>query len=92
VVSVNYTINTLDQIKPILVGFRKSNGLSQKALAEKLGITQQSYQTLESAPQKVTIERLFKVLAILDIKLQFVEKNQPLENSLSSNELVQDEW
>ncbi len=91
-VSVNYTINTLDQIKPILVGFRKSNGLSQKALAEKLGITQQSYQTLESAPQKVTIERLFKVLAILDIKLQFVEKNQPLENSLSSNELVQDEW
>ena len=91
-VSVNYTINTLDQIKPILVGFRKSNGLSQKALAEKLGISQQSYQTLESAPQKVTIERLFKVLAILDIKLQFVEKNQPLENSLSSNELVQDEW
>ncbi len=89
---MNYTVNTLDQIKPILVGFRKSNGLSQKALAEKLGITQQSYQTLESAPQKVTIERLFKVLAILDIKLQFVEKNQPLENSLSSNELVQDEW
>ncbi len=91
-VSVNYTINTLDQIKPILVGFRKSNGLSQKALAEKLGISQQSYQTLESAPQKVTIERLFKVLSILDIKLQFVEKNKPLKSSLSSNELAQDEW
>ena len=91
-VSVNYTINTLDQIKPILIGFRKSNGLSQKALAEKLGISQQSYQTLESAPQKVTIERLFKVLSILDIKLQFVEKNKPLENSLPSNELAQDEW
>ena len=91
-VSVNYTINTLEQIKPILVGFRKSNGLSQKALAEKLGISQQSYQTLESAPQKVTIERLFKVLSILDIKLQFVEKNTPLENSLPNNELSQDEW
>ncbi|WP_175573140.1 helix-turn-helix domain-containing protein [Thalassotalea sp. PP2-459] len=89
---MNYTINTLDQIKPILVGFRKSNGLSQKALAEKLGISQQSYQTLESAPQKVTIERLFKVLSMLDIKLQFVEKNKPLENSLPSNELAQDEW
>jgi len=89
---VNYTINTIDQIKPILVGFRKSNGFSQKALAEKLGISQQSYQTLESAPQKVTIERLFKVLAILDIKLQFVEKNNPLESGLSSNELSQDEW
>ena len=89
---MNYTINTLDQIKPILVGFRKSNRLSQKALAEKLGISQQSYQTLESAPQKVTIERLFKVLSILDIKLQFVEKNKPLESSPSSNELTRDEW
>ena len=89
---MNYTINTLDQIKPILIGFRKSNGLTQKALAEKLGISQQSYQTLESAPQKVTIERLFKVLAILDIKLQFVEKNNPLDSVLSSNELSQDEW
>ena len=89
---MNYTINTLDQIKPILVGFRKSNRLSQKALAEKLGISQQSYQALESAPQKVTIERLFKVLAILDIKLQFVEKNNPLESGLSSDKLSQDEW
>ncbi|MDO6426117.1 helix-turn-helix transcriptional regulator [Thalassotalea sp. 1_MG-2023] len=89
---MNYTINTLDQIKPILVGFRKSNRLSQKALAEKLGISQQSYQTLESAPQKVTIERLFKVLSILDIKLQFVEKNKPLKNNVSSTESSQDEW
>jgi HTH-type transcriptional regulator/antitoxin HipB len=92
VVGVNYTINTLDQIKPILVGFRKSNGLSQKALAEKLGISQQSYQALESAPQKVTIERLFKVLSILGIKLQFVEKNKPLGNSLPNSDLSQDEW
>lgn len=91
-VSVNYTINTLDQIKPILVGFRKSNGLSQKALAEKLGISQQSYQTLESAPQKVTIGRLFKVLSILGIKLQFVENNTQLKNNLPNNELSQDEW
>jgi len=75
----------LDQIKPILVGFRKSNGLSQKALAEKLGISQQSYQVPESSPQKVTIERLFKVLSILDIKLQLVEKNKHLENNLSNN-------
>ncbi len=91
-VSVNYTINTLEQIRPILIGFRKTNGLSQKALAEKLGISQQSYQALESAPQKATIERLFKVLSILGIKLQFVEKNKPLENNLSNSELLQDEW
>lgn len=92
---MNYTINTLDQLKPILTGFRKSHGLSQKALAEKLGISQQSYQTLESAPQKITLERLFKVLAVLGIKLQFVEKAQSSDNASNdgyNSHLQQDEW
>ena len=86
---MNYVINTLDQLKPILVGFRKSNGLSQKALAEKLGISQQSYQALESAPQKVTLERLFKVLMALGIKLQFVDNTKAVE---PDNTPQQDEW
>lgn len=89
---VNYTINTLDQLKPILVGFRKSNGLSQKALAEKLGISQQSYQALESAPQKVTIERLCKVLSILGVKLQFIDHIKHPSENVTSQERHQDEW
>jgi len=35
---MNYTINTLDQLKPILTEFRKYNTLSQKTLAEKFEI------------------------------------------------------
>lgn len=96
VIKVHYTINTLDQIKPILVGFRKTNNLTQKSLAEKLGISQQSYQTLESAPQKVTIERLFKVLSILGVKLQFIDHKKihakPKNENLAEQELHQDEW
>lgn len=90
VTNMNYIINTLDQLKPILIGFRKSNGLSQKALAEKLGISQQSYQTLESAPQKVTLERLYKVLMVLGITLQFVD-NTKMRTDISDNQ-QQDEW
>lgn len=92
---MNYTVNTLDQLKPILVGFRKSNELSQKALAHKLGISQQSYQALESNPQKVTLERLFKVLAVLGIKLQFVDNTLANESTLYAVEdssQQQDEW
>ena len=88
---MNYVINTLDQLKPILVGFRKSNGLSQKALAEKLGISQQSYQALESAPQKVTLDRLFKVLMALGIKLQFLDNTKAAEPK-PNNASQQDEW
>lgn len=93
--NMNYTINTLEQLKPVLVGFRKSNGLSQKALAQKLGISQQSYQVLESAPQKVTLERLFKVFAVLGIKLQFVDStliNESTLNGVKDNNQQQDEW
>jgi len=83
---MNYIINTIDQLKPILVGYRKSKGLSQKALAEKLGVSQQTYQVLESNPQKVTIERLFNVLTLLGVKLSLSSVA-----SLAINE-HQDDW
>ena len=86
VVIMNYTINTLDQLKPILVGYRKSQGLSQKELAEKLGVSQQTYQTLESNPQKVTIERLFNVLTLLGVRLSLSDVVSP------SIENQQDDW
>lgn len=66
---MQYTINTSDQLRPILKGFRKTQGLSQKAMADKLGISQQTYQVLEASPHKVTIDRFLRVLSILNVKL-----------------------
>jgi len=94
-----YTINTLDQLKPILVGYRKSQGLSQKALAAKLGVSQQTYQILESNPQKVTVERLFNVLTLLDVKLSLSDVvTASIENALGQSLGIrhsssqQDDW
>jgi len=64
-----HTINTLDQLKPILIGFRKSQCLTQQDMADMLGVAQQTYQKLESTPQNVTVDRLFRVLGLLGIKL-----------------------
>ncbi|MFC5472823.1 helix-turn-helix transcriptional regulator [Paraherbaspirillum soli] len=66
---MNYPIKTINQIQPILRGFRKAAGLTQQAMAEKLGITQQSYAQLESNPAAASMERLFKVLRMLDVEL-----------------------
>ena len=85
---MNYPINTLEQLRPILIGFRKSRGLSQKALAERLGISQQSYQALERAPQKATLARLFNVFAILRIKVELTDNACGSDNQT----LDQDEW
>lgn len=66
---MNYTITTLDQLRPILLGFRKSRGLTQAGLAAKLGVAQQTYAQLEANPASVSVERLFKLLCALGVEL-----------------------
>jgi len=62
---MDYPIKTLTQLKPILVGFRKQAGLTQAALASRLGITQQSYAKIEANPASTSVERLFTILRLL---------------------------
>jgi HTH-type transcriptional regulator/antitoxin HipB len=66
---VNYPIKTLSQLPLILKGFRKERGLTQAAMAEKLGITQQSYAYFEANPSTATLERLFMVLRMLGVEI-----------------------
>jgi HTH-type transcriptional regulator / antitoxin HipB len=66
---VNYPLQTLSQLRPVLQGFRKANNLTQAALAQRLGVTQQTYAQLEANPASASVERLFKVLRALDVEL-----------------------
>ena len=66
---VSYPIKTLSQMPLILKGFRKEHGLTQAAMAEKLGITQQSYAYFEANPATTTFDRLFRVLRILGVEI-----------------------
>jgi len=66
---VDYPIKTLSQLPLILKGFRKERRLTQAAMAEKLGITQQSYAYFEANPAKTTLDRLFMVLRILGVEI-----------------------
>jgi len=73
---MNYSINTIEQLKPIIKAFRKLRRLSQKDMANKLGVSQQTYQVLECNPQKVTMDRLFRVLVILGVKIELTDTQQ----------------
>ncbi|AFQ50623.1 helix-turn-helix transcriptional regulator [Burkholderia cepacia] len=76
-----FPVQTLSQLRPILVGFRKSAGLTQAQLAARLGVTQQSYAQLEANPSAVSIDRLFKVLNVLGVRLT-LEPGTPDDASL----------
>ncbi|TKC91220.1 helix-turn-helix transcriptional regulator [Trinickia terrae] len=67
---MDYPLKTVSQLRPILQGFRKSAGLTQAALASQLGITQQSYAQLEANPAAASLERLFKVMRMLDVEIR----------------------
>ncbi|MRW91047.1 helix-turn-helix domain-containing protein [Duganella sp. FT80W] len=62
---MNYPIRTLQQLRPLLVGFRKQAGLSQADVATRLGVTQQSYAKIEANPATTSVERLFTILRLL---------------------------
>jgi HTH-type transcriptional regulator/antitoxin HipB len=68
--AVDYPIKTLSQLRPILQGFRKTAGLTQAAMASHLGVTQQTYAQLEANPAAVSVERLVKVLRVLQVDLK----------------------
>lgn len=64
-----YPVRTLNQLRPSLIGFRKVNGLTQKDVSERLGVTQQTYARLEASPASASIERLFRVFAVLGVEI-----------------------
>jgi HTH-type transcriptional regulator/antitoxin HipB len=66
---VDYSVKTLSQLRPVLRGFRKAAGLTQAMLAARLGITQQSYAQFEANPATAGVERLFKVLRLLNASI-----------------------
>ncbi|KAB0876153.1 helix-turn-helix transcriptional regulator [Cronobacter muytjensii] len=68
-----YPLKTLSQLRPLLVGFRKNQGLTQKEVSERLGVTQQTYARLEANPATASIERLFRVFNVLGIEIALSE-------------------
>ena len=69
---MRFPLQTIDQLKPLVQGFRKRAGLTQAAMAEKLGITQQSYAQMESNLSSTSVERLYTILRLLNVELSFL--------------------
>jgi len=93
-----YPLKTLNQLRPLLLGFRKAHGLTQKEVSERLGVTQQTYARLEANPASASIERLFKVFSVLGVEISFSsaaldsENRQAEGNSDLNSPARQEKW
>lgn len=54
------------QLGPLLQSARKSAGLSQTALAQRLGISQSRISAMELDPGSISVEQLLALLAALN--------------------------
>lgn len=66
---MDYPLKTVSQLRPMLLGFRKKAGLTQEELAQRLGISQQSYAAFEANPAAASVDRLFRVLRLLAVDM-----------------------
>ncbi|HHN9425678.1 TPA: helix-turn-helix transcriptional regulator [Escherichia coli] len=87
--STVYSLKTINQLRPLLIGFRKVNGLTQKNIAERLGVTQQTYARLEANPSSASVERLFKVFTVLGVE---IELSSPLASSTINSDKLTDKY
>lgn len=65
----DYHLRTAEQLSILLKAFRKESGLTQSEVALRLGVTQQTYSTLERNAETVGVGRLLKLLGILGVEL-----------------------
>ena len=65
----DYHLRTAEQLTVLLQAFRKESGLTQSEVALRLGVTQQTYSTLERNAETVGVGRLLKLLGILGVEL-----------------------
>ena len=76
---MDYPIRTLQQIRPLLVGLRKRQGMSQAEVAALLGVAQQSYAKIEANPAATSVERLFTILRLLGSEIVLAQHGEPGE-------------
>ena len=70
-----YIIQTADQLRPIIAGFRKSAGLTQEDLATRLGITQQTFSSAERNASNMSVSKLLSLLNALGVELVLQPKS-----------------
>lgn len=72
------------QLGPLLQSARKSAGLSQTELAQRLGVSQSRISAMELEPGSINVEQLLTLLAALNYEVLVQPKNGGAEERGSS--------
>lgn len=85
---MDYPILTTDQLRSYIVSLRVNAGYSQAELGELLGISQQGYQNLEKNPDRVSFNRIWKVLQLLQASLVIRDRSENTSVAAPNKEAI----
>ncbi|MGY8526832.1 helix-turn-helix domain-containing protein [Paracidovorax citrulli] len=71
-----FTVRTPEQLPALLQAFRREAGLTQAEAALRMGISQQTLSALERNAERVSVERLMRLLSILGVDLVLTKDAQ----------------
>jgi len=75
----------MERIGTRIKRFREIKNLTQEHLAEKLGISQNSYSRLESETVKISTDRLKEITQILDVPAEYLMNTDAPVYNFSNN-------
>ncbi len=71
---MDYTISLIQQLGPVLKGIRKKTGMTQKQVAEKVGMLTKTISALEAGSPRSTLDSLMTLLGAYNYTLGLVQK------------------
>ena len=84
-------LSIADQVGPLIQAARKSAGLSQTDLANRLGIKQSRVSAMELDPGSISLEQLMTICSALNLELQVQTKIRTRSDS-AGNSSIKAEW
>jgi HTH-type transcriptional regulator / antitoxin HipB len=81
---MNYATNTPTQLRAVLRGLRKAQGLSQAEVGRLLGVSQKRIARIEAAPNRTSYEQISKLIALLGGRIVVEETVAPQPTSPSA--------
>lgn len=73
---VTFVAQTPEQLGAVLRGYRQMRGLTQAELAARIGLAQKAISAAETHPRRMGVDRLYRILAALDVEMVFRDKKK----------------
>lgn len=75
-ITISMMITTKGQLGTVLIQLRHQRGLSQQALGDKIGLSQERISRIERHPEKMTVDQLLTVLMALDADMLVTSRHE----------------